>query len=182
MVRPSPVLGWAVADGDEFTLSRDDLAIALADALRLDRTRVTDEAASASAQERLVLGAFGAWIRRRWKRVTGIVAIVTALGGGGWKGWYWLQGQAEEAVLERQATESQATAVEENTKAVGGLRVQSGKLTKRVGGLETKVEAVSDIQEVLLELQLRDPKTKRLLKADKELKEQVEALPGVTLK
>jgi hypothetical protein len=104
-----------------------------------------------------------------------------ALGGGGWTGWDWLQGQAERAVLERHATENQAEAVNENTKEVGELRTQTGKLTKRVGGLENKVEAVTDIQQVLLELQLRDPKTKRVIKADKKLKERVEAIPGVKL-
>lgn len=168
-----------MADGDEFTLSRDDLAMALAEALRLDRQRITDDEASRSAQERLVLGAFGAWIRRRWKRITVVVTVVGTIGGGGWQGLTWLRGQAEQAVLERQATETQADAVKENTKAVGGLRTQTGELTNRVGGLETKVEAASNIQQLLLELQLRDPMTKRVIKADKKLRERVDAIPGV---
>lgn len=171
-----------MADGDASTLTNSGLTEALAEALRIDRERINQDAASRSANERLVMGAFGAWLRHRWKVVTGVLTIVGALGGGGWKGWTWMQVQAEEAVLERQATQTQATAVEENTKAVGELRDQSSVLTDRVGGLETKVQAASDIQQVLLELQLRDPKTKRLIRADKKLKEQVEAIPGVELK
>jgi uncharacterized protein HemX len=170
---------WPVADGDELTFSRGNLAEALAEALRLDRKRLDEDEVSRSAQERMVLGAFGTWIRRRWKHVSAVVTVVGALGGGGWTGWHMLQAQAEQAVLERQATEMQAEAVQENTETVGKLRTQTGELTKRVGGLETKVQAVSNIQEVLLELQLRDPKTKRVINGDKELKEKVESIPGV---
>ena len=168
-----------MANGDEFSLNRDTLAVAVAKALQIDRETLRDEAASASARERLVLGAFGSWTRRRWKQITATVAILGTLSGGGWQGWKWLQVQAEQSFLERQATEGQENAVRQNTEAVGQLRTQTGELTDRVGGLETKVEAASDIQQVLLELQLRDPKTKRLIKSDKQLKQKVEALPGV---
>jgi len=166
-----------VAEGDQFVLTRDALADAMAQALTRDRQQVLDDQASQSARERLVRGAVGAWLRHRWKRVTALLAVMA----GGWQGWTWLQTQAEQSVLERQATEAQSTAVQENTEAFGQLRTQTGELTKRVGGLEIKVEAASDIQQVILELQLRDPKTKRMIKADKKLKERVEALPGVTI-
>lgn len=153
----------------------------LAAALRMDRQVAQAEVASQSAQERLVMGAFGSWIRHRWKHLTWIAAVVGTVAGGGWKGLEWLQQEAETSVLERLTNEKEARAVEENTKAVGRLTQKQDGLSKGLGGVENKVEANSRITEVLLELHLRDPKTKRLIKADGELKKKIEAIPGVTI-
>lgn len=153
----------------------------LAQALRQDRQFAKAEMASQSAQERLVMGAFGSWIRHRWKHLTWIGALVGTVAGGGWKGLDWLQQDAETAVLERLTNEKEARVVEENTEAVGRLTAEQEELSNRVGGVENKVEANSKITEVLLELHLRDPKTKRLIKADEALKKKVQAIPGVTI-
>lgn len=128
------------------------------------------------------MGAFGAWIRKRWKHVTGVVTVVGALGGGVVGTWGWVQAKAEEQVLERQATDNQSKAVQDNTAAVGELTQEQAELSKSFGKLETKVESTAEINQVILQLQLRDPKTKRAIKADKKLKAKVEAVSGITIK
>lgn len=175
-------------DGETITLTREELdrirvgPADIAQGMRLYREMEKQEEASQSAQERLVLGAVGSWVKRRWKLATTLTTIVLAITGGAWKGWQWVQREAEQQVLERQAAEKQASAVEKNTEAVGKLTSKQDEFTKRVGGLEEKVDAQSQINEILLELQLRDPRTRRTIRNDDDLKKRVEEITGTEVK
>jgi hypothetical protein len=172
-------------DDDELTLTRKDLIrmrptpADIADAMRLYEIRKNEEQATESAQERLVMGAFGSWIKRRWKASTAVIAGCAALVTLGTKGLQILQAKAEENVLERQATEKQAKAVEQSTAAVDTVTRKADELGKRVEGVEVKVDTQSQITELLLELQLRDPKAKRLIHNDAALKAKIDKIPGV---
>ena len=150
----------------------------VAEGFRLYRASQEEQEASRSAQERLVMGAFGSWLKRHWKMATGLSAILATVATGGWQGWGWLQLKAEQQVLERQASDKQSTAVEANTAAVDEVTRIQGDLAERVGGVEKKVEANSQINQLLLQLQLRDPKTKRTIKGDEDLQKKVEAITG----
>lgn len=181
-----------VQGDDTITLTRDDLQAMLlqvkpnpadfAAGYRLYVTSEQEQQASESAQERLVMGVFGSWFKRRWKHVTTVAAIVGALGGGVWKAWGWLQFKAEEQVLERHAAEQQAKAVEGNTAAVDELARTQGDLTDSLDDLDREVAANSRINQLLLQVQLRDPRTKRVIKADKKLKADIEQVTGTEIK
>lgn len=172
---------------DSITLTRDDLALlrpsaaVFAEGMRLYKDSIAAEESSRSAQERIVMGAFGAWIRKRWKHVTGVVTVVATLAGGVVATWGWVQAKAEEQVLERQATDNQSKAVQDNTAAVGELTQEQAELSKNVGKLKTEVESTAEINQVILQLQLRDPKTKRAIRADKDLKAKVESVSGIKI-
>lgn len=169
-------------------MTRDDLetlllqakpsASDIAEGVRLFQTAEAERALTQSAQERLVMGAVGSWFKRHWKLASAVVGGLAALSTGVWTGWGWVQHKAEEQVLERQASVKQADAVEANTAAVTKFESTQSKLSDRVGDLEKGVEANSQINQLLLQLHLRDPKTKRLIKSDEALKAEVEKVTG----
>ena len=180
-----------VQGDDTIALTRDDLQAMLlqvkpspsdvAEGFRLFQVSEREQQASESAQERLVMGVFGSWFKRRWKHVTVVAAIIGSLGGGGWKAWGWLQSKAEEQVLERHAAEQQAKAVEGNTAAVDELARTQGDLTASLDDLDREVAANSKINHLLLQVQLRDPRTKRVIKADKKLRADIEKVTGTKI-
>ena len=172
---------------DQLTLTQENLVRLkptpddLAQAMLLVRAAEQRESDQKQAQERLVMGAFGSWFKRYWKHVTAIGTIVFMVAGGAWRGWLWVQAEAEAAVLERQATEKQAEAVQVNTETISELADTQAELTDSVEGLENKVENTAKMNEILLELQLQDPQIKRAIKRDGNLKKKLEAkLEGVS--
>lgn len=173
---------------DTVTLTRDDLhqlllqvkpsSTEIAEGVKAYHDSEAERELTRSAQERLVMGAMGSWLKRHWKVVTTVVGALIAIGTGSWTGWGWIEHKAEEQVLERQASVKQAEAVEANTEAVTEVGRNQTELTERMRDVETRVEANSQINELLLKLRLRDPKTKRLIKSDKSLKAEVEKVTG----
>lgn len=169
-----------MAETEDLTITRRDLATMrttpaqIAEAIKLYEATKREEAATASAQERLVMGAFGSWIRRRWKMVAGWLTLIAAGTTGAWEAYLAIEAKAEQAVLERQADEKQTAAVERSAAAIDDLGLQQTDLSLRVEGVEQKIEAQSAINEILLELQLRDPRAKRLLSTDDALKRKIE--------
>lgn len=172
-----------MAHGDELTLTQENIASIkptpsdLAEAMMLLRAAERSAADQQQAQERLVMGAFGSWFKRWWKHVAGIGTIAIAVVGGAYRVIGWVQAEAETQVLERQATEKQAEAVENNTEAVDELSDKQDELSERVERTETKIDTAAKMNEVILEIQLRDPKTKRLLKKNPGLKKKLEDIP-----
>jgi flagellar biosynthesis/type III secretory pathway M-ring protein FliF/YscJ len=168
---------------DELTLTQENIASIkptpadLAEAMLILRASEQSAEDQKQAQERLVMGAFGSWFKRWWKHVAGIGTVILTLVGGGYRVLGWVQTEAETQVLERQATEKQAEAVEDNTAAVDELSGKQDELSERVERTENKVDATAKMNQVLLELQLRDPRVKRILKNDKKLKKKVDSIP-----
>lgn len=117
------------------------------------------------------------WVRRHWKRITTIGGILSALGTVGWKTASWVGEAAEERVLERQAAEAQAAAVQDNATQVRVLTSDTTDVKTRLGQVETNQKTIAATQQLQLELQLGTPSVKRLLKNDEKLKARVEALP-----
>jgi hypothetical protein len=172
---------------DEVTLTQEQLAqlrpspAELAQAVRLVRDAERLEESDRTAQERIVVGAFGSWFKRRWKTIVGIGTVVLTVSGGGYRAWLWIQSAAEATVIERQTTERQSKAVNANTESVEALSQQQSELNKRVEGVERGLETTTKMGEVILELQLRDPKVKRMIKNDNKLKKKLDNIPGVEI-
>lgn len=117
------------------------------------------------------------WVRRNWKRITTIGGILSALGTVGWKTASWVGEAAEQRVLERQAAEAQAAAVQDNATQVRVLTSDTTDVKTRLAQVETTQKTIAATQQLQLELQLGTPSVKRLLKNDEKLKARVEALP-----
>lgn len=143
----------------------------IADGIRLYEAAKREEEAQQSSEESIVRS----WFRRRWKRLTAWASALAAASGIGWKAYEWVMDSAERAVLERQVTEKQAHAVEAATKAVEDLDDRAVDFDGRIRTLETTVGKNSALQQILVEIQLSDPRTKRIVRDRRDLRDRLTA-------
>lgn len=116
------------------------------------------------------------WLHRKWKQVAGIGAVVATLGGIVYRGWTWVEESAEQRVLERQAGEQQAKAVDDNTKAIKVINTSVEGNATKIEAVDARLTDTQELQRLQLELQLADPSTKRVLAGNPDLAAKVKRL------
>lgn len=128
--------------------------------------------------ERIAREAATSWFRRYWKKIAGYASALVTAATLGYKGWEWLVASAEADVVQRQQGEAQKKAVETNTASLRVMRSDVETLGDRMDGVERKLESAATAAQSQLRLQLADPRVRRRVRADEQLKAAVEAALG----
>lgn len=103
------------------------------------------------------------WGVRHRKAIVGVVALVCAGGGAGWKGLEQIEAVAEERVLRRQAAALQSKQVIANGHAVE-------RLGTRLGKVEASIAEHAELTRTGLELLMASPSVAAVLEQDAGLR------------
>ena len=79
-------------------------------------------------------------------------------------------------MLERQAGEQQAKAVDDNTKAIKVINTSVEGNATKIEAVDARLTDTQELQRLQLELQLADPSTKRVLAGNPDLAAKVKRL------